>query len=67
MPAVSTRVAFFAALVLAPGVFGTKYPDCVNGPLRNNTVCNRNATPTERAAALVAAMRIEEKLVNFVE
>ena len=55
------------ASVFANGVLGLRYPDCINGPLRNNTVCDRNASPTQRAAALVAAMTMEEKLVNFVE
>jgi len=43
------------------------FPDCVKGPLANNTVCDPKAKPSERAAALVAAMTIEEKLVNLVE
>jgi xylan 1,4-beta-xylosidase len=56
-----------ATLAFLRSASGYGYPDCVNGPLKNNTVCNRNANPTQRAAALVAAMTIDEKLVNFVE
>ena len=37
------------------------FPDCVNGPLANNTVCNTNASVTARAEALVAALTLEEK------
>lgn len=54
-------------LALARSAIAYGYPDCVNGPLKNNTVCNTSASPTQRAAALVAAMTIDEKLVNFVE
>jgi len=49
------------------GVTAFRYPDCVNGPLANNTVCNVNASPSTRAAALVKVMNISEKLVNLVE
>ncbi|CAK7200632.1 hypothetical protein SEUCBS139899_003330 [Sporothrix eucalyptigena] len=42
------------------------FPDCVNGPLANNTVCNTKASPSARAAALVKAMTLDEKLVNLV-
>ncbi len=51
----------------ANGVQGFQYPDCVNGPLANNTVCDAKAEPTARAAALVKAMNITEKLANLVE
>ncbi|KAF2466210.1 glycosyl hydrolase family 3 N terminal domain-containing protein [Lindgomyces ingoldianus] len=34
---------------------------------KNNTVCNINASPPQRAAALVAAMTMDEKLVNLVD
>ena len=44
-----------------------EFPDCVNGPLANNTVCDAKAAPADRAAALVKAMDISEKLVNLVE
>ncbi|KAK3305651.1 glycoside hydrolase superfamily [Chaetomium strumarium] len=43
-----------------------KYPDCVNGPLAANKVCDRTLSPAQRAAALVAAMTNEEKLQNLV-
>jgi beta-D-xylosidase 4 len=50
-----------------PLVVATTYPDCINGPLANTTVCDPKAPPPERAAALVKAMNISEKLVNLVE
>ncbi|PGH04985.1 hypothetical protein AJ79_06942 [Helicocarpus griseus UAMH5409] len=42
------------------------FPDCVNGPLASNKVCDRLATPSERAAALVAALEPTEKLQNII-
>jgi beta-D-xylosidase 4 len=41
-------------------------PDCVNGPLASNKICDKNASPPERAAALVAAMEDKEKLDNLM-
>ncbi|KAH0151170.1 1,4-beta-D-xylosidase, partial [Aureobasidium melanogenum] len=38
------------------------FPDCVNGPLSNNTVCDKSADPVARAKALVAAFTVAEKL-----
>lgn len=40
--------------------------DCNKAPLKNNKVCDRSLTPTERAAALVAAMTRDEKILNLV-
>ena len=51
-----------------PGIY-THYPDCVNGPelLTSNLVCNTDASPRDRAAAIVAAMNITEKLANLLD
>lgn len=43
-----------------------KYPDCQNGPLAQNRVCDRTLPPADRAAALVAALTNQEKLDNLV-
>jgi hypothetical protein len=43
------------------------FPDCVNGPLSNNTVCDTKAKPSDRAWALVKALNLDEKLANLVE
>jgi len=48
-------------------VTGFRFPDCVKGPLANNTVCNVTAAPPDRATALVKAMNTTEKLTNLVE
>jgi len=42
------------------------YPNCVNGTLSGNKVCDRTLSPSERAAALVKALTVEEKLQNLV-
>ncbi|KAK3309888.1 glycoside hydrolase superfamily [Chaetomium strumarium] len=56
-----------ASVIVADVVAGFRYPDCTNGPLANNTVCDTKASPSDRAAALVKAMKIDEKLVNLVD
>jgi len=40
--------------------------DCSKAPLKNNKVCDTSLSPTDRAAALVAAMTQSEKIVNLV-
>ncbi|ORY59062.1 beta-glucosidase [Pseudomassariella vexata] len=40
---------------------GHLFPDCVNGPLASNTVCDTTASIVDRAKALVAAFTTEEK------
>ncbi|OTB05082.1 glycoside hydrolase family 3 protein [Hypoxylon sp. CI-4A] len=44
------------------------FPDCAGGPeiLTGNLVCDTSASPAERAAALIDAWNITEKLVNLV-
>jgi len=50
---------------LAPKAYAIG-PDCKNGPLSSNAICDVTATPAKRAAALVAAMQTQEKLDNLV-
>lgn len=64
MKALTRRLASFLAIT---GVVGLEYPNCINGPLANNTVCDVTAAPADRAAALVKAMTVAEKLDNLVE
>lgn len=42
------------------------FPDCVNGPLKSNKVCDVTETPANRASALVQAMQPNEKLQNII-
>ncbi|KUJ14582.1 glycoside hydrolase family 3 protein [Mollisia scopiformis] len=55
-------------LFMPPTSSTTTFPDCVNGPqiLITNLVCNTTASPADRAAAIVSAFNISEKLVNLV-
>lgn len=43
------------------------YPDCINGPLADNLVCNSQAPEADRAAALVSALNITEKLSLLIK
>jgi xylan 1,4-beta-xylosidase len=55
---------FLGALLLsAIGVdaAGHVFPDCVHGPLSNNTVCDTSASTADRAAALVKVLTNAEK------
>ncbi|EMC95065.1 glycoside hydrolase family 3 protein [Baudoinia panamericana UAMH 10762] len=57
-----------ASAQLQSGIY-THYPDCVNGPalLTSNLVCDTNATPYQRASAIINAMNITEKLANLLD
>jgi xylan 1,4-beta-xylosidase len=66
MVLLSVLAVSLGALV-APVRSGVKYPDCENGPLRLNLVCDTSASPEARASALVAAMNNNEKLENLIK
>lgn len=55
-----------AGVAAAQVDIGHLFPDCASGPLSDNDVCNSELSPGERARALVAALRTEEKfgLIN---
>ncbi|KAK6072998.1 glycoside hydrolase family 3 protein [Seiridium cupressi] len=48
-------------LVSGVAAAGHLFPDCENGPLVNNTVCDTSSSVSDRAKALVAAFTTEEK------
>lgn len=54
-------------LLLGASAQEFEYPNCEEGPLSENLVCDVSASPGERAAALVEAMTIDEKLLNLVK
>jgi beta-D-xylosidase 4 len=56
----ATLITGIIALLAVPAV-ADLFPDCVNGPLANNTVCDTSAPAVTRAQALVNALSIEEK------
>lgn len=41
------------------------FPDCANGPLKNNTVCDSSLTPRERVNGLLEVLTVEEKIANL--
>ncbi|SPO01877.1 related to xylan 1,4-beta-xylosidase [Cephalotrichum gorgonifer] len=44
----------------------TTFPDCVDGSLASNAICDQSASPAARASALIGLMNTEEKLQNLV-
>lgn len=57
-------LSVIAVLVLLSVVAGDdiEWPDCVNGPLSKNTICDASASHADRAKALVAELTIAEKI-----
>ncbi|TBU25348.1 beta-xylosidase [Dichomitus squalens] len=59
--------AFLTALAVGTScVSGYGFPDCVNGPLSNNTVCDTSKDPITRATALIDLWTDEELTNNTV-
>ena len=50
-----------ATAILATLATADLFPDCVNGPLSNNTVCDTSASVLDRAQGLVSALTNDEK------
>jgi xylan 1,4-beta-xylosidase len=42
------------------------FPNCEDGTIASNKVCDRGLSPPERAAAIVEALNITEKLGNLI-
>jgi xylan 1,4-beta-xylosidase len=66
------RIVALSALLSLNNAVATArmaFPDCVNGPeaLTKNLVCDPTAKPAERAAALIKAWNVTEKITNLVE
>lgn len=64
MAAALLTTAVLALAGNAAAQAGRGFPDCENGPLKNNTVCDKSADPLTRATALIKAFTLEEKLNN---
>ncbi|KAJ4400986.1 hypothetical protein N0V91_008240 [Didymella pomorum] len=56
-----TTTQYYLALLWATGAYAL-FPDCTNGPLNNETICNPSASPLDRAKSLVALYTLEEKI-----
>ncbi|KAJ7680539.1 glycoside hydrolase family 3 protein [Mycena polygramma] len=50
----------------ASEAFAYGFPDCVNGPLKNNTVCDTTKDPITRAKAVIALFTTTELIHNSV-
>jgi beta-D-xylosidase 4 len=61
-----TLLALFAVRAVAYNITYS-FPDCKNGPLKNNLVCNPSAGYYERASALVAEMTLAEAISQVNE
>jgi beta-D-xylosidase 4 len=59
-------LAVFAVGALSYNITYT-FPDCKNGPLKNNLVCDSTAGYYERADALVSAMNLSEVIAQVNE
>ena len=53
--------------LLSASAQALEFPNCEDGPLAENLVCDTTASAGDRAAALVEAMTIDEKLLNLVK
>lgn len=65
MPRFSYKGLLTVSVAASQTVLGA-FPDCANGPLKSNLVCNASADPVSRAKALVDALTLEELVNNTV-
>ena len=65
MPQISLRKTVAVAAALSHAAIAA-FPDCANGPLKSNLVCNPAADPVSRAKALVDVLTLEEMANNTV-
>lgn len=67
-PAAINIVQATALVALAEFVVAGPYtpPDCSKEPLASNGICDTTLSPSARAAALVEAMRPQDKVNNLV-
>ena len=56
----------FLFILLSLTLARADFPDCANGPLKTNLVCNPNANYLDRAKALVNLFTLEELTNNTV-
>ncbi len=58
------KTFFLSALFVTRVVWGYSFPDCANGPLQNNSVCDTSLDPVTRAKALVGLFTVDELISN---
>ncbi|KAG6919306.1 hypothetical protein DXG01_007439 [Tephrocybe rancida] len=64
-PHALSSVLALLSLTLVQGITFT-FPDCVNGPLKSNGVCNTTLDPRSRAEALVGLFTVPELINNTI-
>lgn len=62
----SGLLAVFALCLCSAYAFPYSFPDCVNGPLKNNAVCDITKDPTTRAQAVIDLFTVSELINNTV-
>ena len=66
MLTMALKCSILGAVLFLTSTANGLFPDCANGPelLRQNAVCNTTMSTRDRAAAIINAMTLEEKLSN---
>ena len=60
-------LAFLTVIAVATSsVSGYAFPDCANGPLTNNTVCDTSKDAVTRATALIDLWTVTELVANMI-
>jgi xylan 1,4-beta-xylosidase len=55
------RYLFTSVALIASPTAAALFPDCINGPLAKNTVCDSSASVSDRARAFVNELTTVEK------
>ncbi|KAG6843962.1 hypothetical protein H0H87_011384 [Tephrocybe sp. NHM501043] len=66
MGARSSTLILLSLFTLAHGATTFTFPDCVNGPLKSNGVCDTSLDPRSRAEALISLFTVPELINNTV-
>ncbi|KAF5386307.1 hypothetical protein D9757_008583 [Collybiopsis confluens] len=60
---IQEKIIWFVLSLTVTGAIAA-FPDCTNGPLANNTVCDTSANFVDRAKALVAEFTVADMIAN---
>ncbi|PGH02015.1 hypothetical protein AJ79_07753 [Helicocarpus griseus UAMH5409] len=63
-PLTSPALLLAAAAALYSSTTLAAFPDCINGPLSENSICDSSLPPAERVAGLLSVLNITEKIAN---
>ena len=65
MPLIKSAFVLGVAVFYFAGSVCADFPDCVNGPLKANGVCDTTLDAASRAKALIAELTSDEKIANL--